>query len=58
MNDPYITGVMAALELGQKLERERIIRLLLESKLLITVESGALTNYAEIAIALIKGENK
>ena len=42
----------------RELERERIIKLLLETKLLTTVESGTLTNYAELAIALIKGEQK
>ena len=46
------------IELGRKLERERIIKLLQGTDLLKTIESGAFVNYADTAIKLIKGEQK
>lgn len=46
------------LRLERKNERERIISLLKATDELKTIEGGALVNYAETAIALIKGENK
>ena len=46
------------IELGRKLERERIIKLLQGTDLLKTIESGAFVNYADTAIELIKGEQK
>ena len=39
-------------------ERERIIKLLEGTDLLKTIEGGALVNYADTAIELIKGEQK
>ena len=45
-------------ECGVEQERERIIALLEATDLLKTIEQGVLVNYAEDAIALIKGENK
>ena len=43
-------------ELGKQLEQSRIIKLLEETDLLRTIEGGSVVNYAEDAIALIKGE--
>lgn len=39
-------------------ERDRIIALLESTDRLTTIEGGALVNYADEAIALIKGENE
>lgn len=43
---------------GEQSERERIIALLENTDLLTTIEGGSLVNYADDAIALIKGESK
>ena len=51
MSDPYTTGVTAAIELGQRLERERIIALLGQN-----IMQGEGTQWMQFAIALIKGE--
>lgn len=50
--------VAELLQLERKSERERIITLLKATDELTTIEGGQLVNYADIAIALIKGENK
>ena len=44
------------LRLERKAERERIIALLKATDELKTIEGGELVNYAETAIALIKGD--
>ena len=41
-----------------KATEERIIKLLKETDLLRTIEGGSVVNYAEDAIALIKGEQE
>lgn len=54
MNRDYYAGMTE----GRIQERERIIKLLEDTDLLKTIESGALVNYADTAIELIKGEQK
>lgn len=44
------------LRIERKTERERIITLLKTTDLLTTIEGGELVNYADTAIALIKGD--
>lgn len=50
-------SVADLLRLERKSERERIIALLKATDELRTIEGGQLVNYADTAIALIKGEN-
>ena len=53
--NPYDEGF----EAGQLAEQNRIIALLeANASFFTTIEGGTLVNYADDAIALIKGENK
>lgn len=58
LNAPRNRRERRVAKIARDLERERIIALLEETDRLTTIEGGSLVNYADEAVALIKGENE
>ena len=56
--DEWASILNDARHIGIEDERYRIINILKSTNRLTTVEGGTLFNYADEAIAIIKGENK